>query len=82
MEIINNEINKLLDYTEGREITKQDIIDLLPQTNNEDIFDLVDFVSQRKPEKAINILNELLFKGESVTGVLFMMRDNLSSYIV
>ncbi|NLM34002.1 MAG: DNA polymerase III subunit delta [Clostridiales bacterium] len=73
MEIINNEINKLLDYTEGREITKQDIIDLLPQTNNEDIFDLVDFVSQRKPEKAINILNELLFKGESVTGVLFMI---------
>lgn len=73
MEIINNEINKLLDYTEGREITKQDIIDLLPQSNNDDIFDLVDFVSQRKPEKAINILNELLFKGESVTGVLFMI---------
>lgn len=73
MELINNEINKLLDYTEGREITKQDIVDLLPQTNNDDIFDLVDFVSQRKAEKAINILNELLFKGESVTGVLFMI---------
>lgn len=73
MEIINNEINKLLDYTEGREITKEDILDLLPQTNNDDIFDLVDFVSQRKPEKAINILNELIFKGESVTGVLFMI---------
>lgn len=73
MEIIKNEVNKLLDYTEGREITKKDIIDLLPQTSSDDIFDLVDFVSQRRPEKAISILNELLFRGESVTGILFMI---------
>jgi DNA polymerase-3 subunit delta len=73
MDIIKNEIDKLISYTEGRDIVKSDIIELLPQLSDDDIFDLVDYLSQKRPEKAIDILNELLFRGEAIGGILFMI---------
>ncbi|MDP4089522.1 MAG: DNA polymerase III subunit delta [Bacillota bacterium] len=73
MSIIQNEIDKLLAFTEGREITRKDMVELLPQISDDDIFDLVDFLSQKVPEKALDILNELLFRGENVTAILFMV---------
>ncbi|WP_139904051.1 DNA polymerase III subunit delta [Clostridium thermarum] len=73
MDIIKNEVDKLISYTEGRDITKKDIIELLPDVNDDDIFDLVDYLSQKRPEKAIDILNELLFRGEAIGGILFMI---------
>lgn len=74
MDIINNEINKLISYTEGREITKEDIVDMFPQKSDNDVFDLVDFVSQKRPEKAIDIMNELLHRGENPLGILSMLQ--------
>jgi DNA polymerase-3 subunit delta len=62
--IIKREIDKLIDYTNGREIKKQDIEKLIPSKNEEDIFDLVDLISQKKIDKAIDILDELLFKAD------------------
>lgn len=73
MNIINNEIDKLLSYTEGREITRRDMTELLPQLSDDDIFDLVDFLSQKRPEKALDILNELIFRGENIMSILFMI---------
>lgn len=61
-EIINSEIEKLICYTNGREITRKDIDLLLPRKSEDDIFDLVDLISQRKIEKAMDILDEILFK--------------------
>ncbi|HEY5524455.1 MAG TPA: DNA polymerase III subunit delta [Clostridium sp.] len=62
--IIRREIDKLIDYTNGREIKKQDIEKLIPSKSEEDIFDLVDLISQKKIDKAIDILDELLFKAD------------------
>ncbi|WP_029453441.1 DNA polymerase III subunit delta [Clostridium algidicarnis] len=73
MRIINNEIDKLISYTEGRNITKQDILDLFSQKSEKDIFNMVDFLSQKRPEKATNILNELIFKGEKENYILSMI---------
>ncbi len=73
MRIINNEIDKLISYTEGRDITKQDILDLFSQKSEKDIFNMVDFLSQKRPEKATNILNELIFKGEKENYILSMI---------
>jgi DNA polymerase III subunit delta len=74
MDIIVNEVNKLIGYTEGREITKKDITDMFPQKSDNDIFDLVDFVSQKRPEKAIDVLNELIYRGENPIGILSMIQ--------
>lgn len=73
MGIIENEVEKLCCYTMGREITKQDIEDMFPQKSDEDIFDMVDFLGQKKADKAINIMNELIYKGEKISYILYMV---------
>lgn len=74
MNIISNEVDKLISYCGSREITRQDIIDMFPQKSDNDIFDLVDFVSQKRAEKAIDILNELIHRGENLLGILYMIQ--------
>lgn len=73
MNIVLNEIEKLCCYTYGREISKKDIFAMLPQKTDNDIFGLVDNISQRKLEKALEILNELIFKGEKIPYILYMV---------
>ncbi len=63
-DIIKREVDKLVNYANGRDIKKEDIDKLLPSKSEEDIFDLVDLISQRKIEKAIDIMDELLFKAD------------------
>jgi DNA polymerase-3 subunit delta len=63
-DIINNEIDKIIDYTADRKIQKQDIDKLLPAKSEEDIFDLVDLISQRKIDQAIDVMDEILFKAD------------------
>ena len=73
MNIIQNEIEKLCCYTYGRDITKEDILVMLPLKTDNDIFDLVDSVSQKKIEKALEVINELIFKGEKISYILYMI---------
>lgn len=73
MDIVTNEVEKLCSYTDGREITKEDIIAMMPQKSENDIFNLVDLLSQKKVRKAIDILNELLFRGDKPTHILYMV---------
>ena len=64
--IIYSEIDKLINFTEGREITKADIDAMLPYKSENDIFDLVDYIADKKSERAIGLMNELLYKGENI----------------
>ena len=73
MDIILNEIEKLASYAEGRDITKEDILAMMPQKSENDIFNLVDYLSQKNIKKALDILNELIFKGEKIPLILFMI---------
>lgn len=73
MNIIKNEAEKLCMYTWEREITKEDILKLLPPKTDNDIFHLVDSLSSKKIEKALDILNELIFKGEKIPYILYMI---------
>lgn len=73
MDVIENEIEKLYCYTYGREVTTQDIHDIVTLKSDNDIFNLVDYISKRKPEKALDILNELMFKGENANVILRMI---------
>lgn len=64
LDIVKYEIDKLISYANGRKIKKEDIDKLLPRKSEDDIFDLVDLISQRKIEKAMDMLDELLFKAD------------------
>ncbi|WP_234121446.1 DNA polymerase III subunit delta [Clostridium hydrogenum] len=72
-DIINNEVEKLCCYVGDREINKEDIDLLMHPKESNDIFNLVDFISQSKPEKAIEVLNEIMFKGEKASNILYMV---------
>jgi len=73
MDIVLNEVEKLVSYTEGREITKEDILAMMPQKSENDIFNLVDYLSQKNIKRALDILNELIYKGEKIPLILFMI---------
>ena len=59
-DIIKREVDKLDCYAIGREITKEDIDKLIQNKSEDDIFDLVEYISIRRVEKAIDLLDELL----------------------
>lgn len=73
MDIIINEVEKLCCYALGRPITKEDIFLLAPPKSDSDIFNLVDYVSQKNTKVALDILNELLFRGEKFPVILSMI---------
>ncbi|WP_291636273.1 DNA polymerase III subunit delta [Clostridium sp.] len=73
MNIILNEIEKLVSFAGEREITKEDILAMMPQKSENDIFNLVDYLSQKNIKRALDILNELIYKGEKIPLILFMI---------
>jgi DNA polymerase-3 subunit delta len=70
---MENEVEKLCSYTMGRRITKEDIMIMLPMETDNDIFDFVDALGDKSVEKAIDILNELTYKGQKVPIILRMV---------
>ncbi|SFA75399.1 DNA polymerase III subunit delta [Clostridium frigidicarnis] len=73
LNIINMEIEKLISYTYGRTIKKEDINMLLPITKDEDVFDLVDAISTNRTQRALMLCNDLIFKGNKETAILAMI---------
>lgn len=63
-DIIKREIDKLCAYTYGREIQKEDIDKLIANKSEDDIFDLVEYISNKKVDKALDLLDDLLFKAD------------------
>lgn len=75
-DVIKREADKVISYTNGREITRGDIDKLIANSSEDDIFDLVDLISQRKAERAIDLLDELLFKNDQHMLVVINIQNN------
>ena len=73
MSIVENEIEKLILYTDNRNITKEDIIKMAPYEKESDIFNLVSYLSDRNIKGAIDTLNQLIYKGEKPSNILSMI---------
>lgn len=73
LSVIENEVEKLCCYVDDREITKDDIKTLFLKSNDDDIFDLVNPISQKKAREALGVLNELIYKGEKIPHILNMI---------
>lgn len=73
MSIVEHEVEKLILYTDGREISKEDITKMYPYEKENDVFNLVSYLSDRNIKGAIDILNELIYKGEKPTAILNMI---------
>lgn len=73
MAFAENDVEKLCCYVDERDITKSDIEFMFHRTEDEDIFNMVDYLSQKKPEKAIQIFNRLINEGEKIPYILYMI---------
>lgn len=76
--IIENEVEKLCSYTYGRDITKDDIKQLFVKGSDEDIFDLVNSIANKKVRETLAVLDELIYKGIKINYILTMVERQFS----
>lgn len=74
LNVVQNEIDKLCSFVGDRGITKEDIKLMQPQKSENIVYTLLDYVIMKKPQKAIDILNELIYKGESPFTILRLIQ--------
>jgi len=73
LSIIENEVEKLCCYTYGRNIEREDMKKMFLRSGDEDIFDLVNAISDKKIKDALYMLNELMYKGYKISYILSMV---------
>lgn len=74
LEDLATEISKLVSYSGAEDkITRRDIDAVIPKSLELNIFQLVDSVTQKKPGRALSILNDLLLDGEPSPVILTMI---------
>jgi DNA polymerase III subunit delta len=67
---LNNEIDKLVAYTAGRQIEEKDIRMVVSAAQEATIYELVDAILDRKPGPSEDFLHELLQKGFAAPQIL------------
>lgn len=70
---LEQEIEKLLLYADGRQICQEDVQTLVSRARETRVFDLVDCVGQRQTNKALLLLHRLLEEGEDPLSLLAML---------
>lgn len=73
LSIIENEVEKLCCYTYGKNIEREDMKKMFLRSGDEDIFDLVNAISDKKIKDALYMLNELMYKGYKISYILSMV---------
>ena len=71
---LENEIKKTVNYIGDREeVTRKDIDSTKPKNLENDIFKLVDYISQKNTSKTIELFNEMLLSGEAAQKIMYMI---------
>ncbi len=73
LRLLDQEIEKLLLYAAGRQVTSQDVQALVSLARQTSIFDLVDCVGRRQTDRALRLLHRLLDEGEAPLYLLTML---------
>jgi DNA polymerase-3 subunit delta len=75
--ILGNEIEKLIIYSDGRMISRQDVKEVVGFAQQLNVFNLVDAIIEHHPGVAVTALRQLLKNGEQPTYILFMIARQL-----
>jgi DNA polymerase-3 subunit delta len=73
LRLLDQEIEKLLLYADGRQVTSDDVQALVSHARETSIFDLVDCVGRRQTDRALQLLHRLLEDGEPALYLLAML---------
>lgn len=71
---LESELEKLLAYSTGKEITRDDINKNIKKNTNSDIFDLLDSLALKDSNKSLNYLYELYEKDEPLNLIFHMIQ--------
>ena len=70
---LNSELGKLTCYSQTEKITAADVELMVSRTAELNIFELVDAIGERNYKKAVGMAREMVFQGEPVFRLLFMI---------
>ena len=74
MEMVDNELNSLIDYIGDREeVTKEDVLLILPQSIEDGIFKMIDYAMTGDKGRALLMLSQFYQEGESPFGVFSLL---------
>lgn len=73
LRLLDQEIDKLVLYVDGRQITTEDVQALVSHAREMSIFDLVDCVGRRQTDRALRLLHQLLDDGAAPLYLLTML---------
>ncbi len=74
MQSLENEMEKLVAYTEGRDaVLLEDVQALTPVRSEVRIFELIDAIADRNQDKALRLYHDILEQKESALKILIMM---------
>ncbi len=73
LRLLDQEIDKLLLYADGRTVSGEDVRTLVSHAREASIFDLVDCVGRRETDRALRLLHRLLDEGEPPLYLLTML---------
>lgn len=74
---IENELLKVISYSDKDEISKENIDMVLIKTLDNNIFDLLKFISERNSDQALIVFNEIYSMKEPVQRVVYMIVRHL-----
>ena len=73
---ILNELNKLKSYKlKEKEITKEDIDNIVMKSFSDNVFSLIDAFSKRNKKKAYSLYQDLINNGEEVNKIVVLLED-------
>jgi DNA polymerase-3 subunit delta len=81
LNIVENEVEKLCCYVQDKPITREDIKTLFFKNNYDDIFDLTNPIANKKIKESIEVLNELIYKGEKIPYLLNMIERQFNKLL-
>ncbi|MCI1944121.1 DNA polymerase III subunit delta [Clostridium luticellarii] len=70
---VENEVEKLCCYTYGRDIKREDIEKMFLKNSEEDIFDVVNAISNKNLKGALHLMDELIYGGAKINYILAMI---------
>ena len=73
LRLLDLEIEKLLLYADGRQVTSEDVLALVSRAREANIFDLVDCVGRRETDRALRLLHQFLDDDEAALYLLAML---------
>jgi DNA polymerase-3 subunit delta len=73
LRLLDQEIDKLLLYADGKQVTETDVRALVSRAREASVFDLVDHVGRREADKALRLLHRLLDEGEPPLRLMAML---------